>query len=254
MPITVAHIHRYPIKGMSRQALERVDLAPGAGLPEDRRFAIAHGASEVDPVNPTWKSKRHFLTLMAHQRLATLGTAYDADTGTVVITRDGKPVARGQISTPLGKDLINQFLAAYLKEESLGMPRLVEAPGVAFTDVPDPYVSIINLATVRDIERVTRQPVDPVRFRGNLLIEGAAAWAEQEWVGRTFTVGGVKLHVAEPIGRCAATMVNPATAQRDINMLKVLLSGFGHTKCGIYTTVMEPGTIAVGDELVGLDD
>ena len=45
MPITLACLHRYPVKGLSEQPLDRVDLTPGEGLPHDRRFAITHGAS-----------------------------------------------------------------------------------------------------------------------------------------------------------------------------------------------------------------
>ena len=254
MPITIAQIYRYPVKGFSPQPLDAVTLLAGRVMPDDRRFAVAHGASAFDIHAPEWQSKRHFLTLMLHERLATLETDYDSDTGILVIRRDGKQVARGQVTTPLGKDLINQFLAAYFKDESNGMPRVVEAPDIAFTDVPDPFVSIINLASVRDIERVARQPVDPKRFRGNILVDGAPAWSEHDWVGRTLTVGGTRLHVAEVTGRCAATMVNPDSADRDLNVPKVLRAGFGHGDCGVYAKVMADGPIAVGDEILGLED
>ena len=252
MTITLTQIHRYPVKGLSAQPLDRIDLVAGAAMPDDRRFAIAHGASAFDPAAPAWQPKRQFLMLMEHERLATLRSHYDPETGTLVILRDGKPVARGVVTTPLGQDLINQFFAAYLKEESLGMPRIVEAPGVAFTDSPDPVLSIINLASVRDLERVARQPVDPLRFRGNLLIDGAEPWSEHAWVGQTVSLGGVRLHVTEVIGRCAATTVNPDTAERDLNVPKILRAGFGHVYCGVYVRVMDGGPVAVGDELTGL--
>ena len=38
---------------------------------------------------------------------------------------------------------------------------------------------LINLATVRDVERIVGAPVDPLRFRANLYFEGAEAWAER---------------------------------------------------------------------------
>src|SRR3954452_4548231 len=41
MQNTVAAIYRYPVKGLSAEALDRVTLAPGDCLPQDRRFAIA---------------------------------------------------------------------------------------------------------------------------------------------------------------------------------------------------------------------
>ena len=252
MTITLTQIRRYPVKGLSPQPLDTVDLVAGAAMPEDRRFAIAHGASAFDLAEPGWHPKRQFLQLMENERLATLRSDYDVATGALVILRDGKPVARGVVTTPLGQDLINQFFAAYLKDESLGMPRIVEAPGIAFTDSPRPVLSIVNLASVRDLERVARQPVDPRRFRANLLVDGAEPWAEHDWVGQTASLGGARLHVTEVIGRCAATTVNPDTADRDLNVPKVLRAGFGHVHCGVYVRVMESGPVTVGDELTGL--
>lgn len=247
MTFRLSRILRYPVKGLSAQELETVTLRTGERLPHDRRFAIAHGASGYDPAAPAWQSKRHFLNLMKNERLALLDTDFDPETGLLTIRRDGKQVARGAITTPIGRDLIVQFLAAFLGTETRGTPKLVEAFDFAFTDTPDPWVSIVNLASVRDLERVTRTPVDPVRFRGNLLIDGGAAWAEHGWIDRTLRIGATKLRVIERTGRCAATTVNPQTGARDINTLKALQDGFGHTDCGVYARVEEGGPIAVGD-------
>jgi uncharacterized protein YcbX len=100
---------------------------------------------------------------------------------------------------------------------------------------------------------VARVPVDPRRFRGNLLIEGLEPWAETQWVGRQLAVGSVRLEVFKTITRCAATEVNPTTAERDLNVPKVLRAGFGHIECGIYARVVGAGRIAVGDEIRPLD-
>ncbi len=249
MPATIAAIHYYPIKGLNHQPLDEVALAAGQGLPGDRRFAIAHGASKFDPADPQWVAKRNFLVLMRNAKLATLESAYDDATGILTIKRNGKQVARGNITTPVGAGLINQFFAAYMGEEALGAPKLVQAQGISFTDVREDYVSLINLASVMDLERVARRPVDPLRFRGNLLVDGLDAWGEFELVGRTLTIGGARLRVVDRITRCAATEVNPATAERDINVPRLLTGGYGHCDCGIYAEVIDNGRIAVGDEI-----
>ena len=46
------------------------------------------------------------------------------------------------------------------------------------------YVSIISLASLREFERVVNGLVDPIRFRANLYLDGAPAWAECDWTGR----------------------------------------------------------------------
>ncbi len=62
-------------------------------------------------------------------------------------------------------------------------------------------------------------------------------------------VGGAGLQVVEPIGRCAATNVNPETAERDRNIPLSLKQGFRHTRMGVYAKVTVDGEIAKGDSV-----
>lgn len=244
----IATITRYPVKGLAGQALGAADLTAGETLSHDRRFAIVHGASQCDPTAPTWQPKRQFLQRMTDERLALLGLDYDDATEALTLKRDGKQVARGLLSIPIGQELINQFLNAFMKDPR-GALKIVSAPGIAFTDAPEKLVSIINLASVKDIERVTRAPVDPRRFRGNLLVEGLPAWSEFDLIGREITAGPVRLRVVSRITRCAATNVNPDSGDRDLNIPKALMTGFGHADCGVYAEVLSGGRIAEGDAI-----
>ncbi|WP_342236450.1 MOSC domain-containing protein [Inquilinus sp. OTU3971] len=246
--VRLAELYRYPVKGMTGQKLAATDLAAGETLPHDRRFAIVHGASQCDPTAPSWQPKRQFLQRMTDERLALLGIDYDDATEALTLKRDGKQVARGLLSLPIGQELINQFLNAFMKDPR-GAVKIVSAPGIAFTDKPEKLVSLINLASVKDIERVTRAPVDPRRFRGNLILDGLPAWTEFDWIGRELAIGPARLKVVSRITRCAATNVNPATGDRDLNIPKALITGFGHADCGIYAEVLAGGRIAEGDTL-----
>ena len=69
MTSTIAAIYRYPVKGLSAEALDRTTLAPGECLPPDRRFAIALPATRFDPANPEWLAKTHFVMLMRPNQL-----------------------------------------------------------------------------------------------------------------------------------------------------------------------------------------
>ena len=53
-----------------------------------------------------------------------------------------------------------------------------------------------------------------------------------------------------PITRCAATQVNPVTAQRDLDIVAALARAFGHVNMGVYAEVVTGGEIAVGDALL----
>lgn len=254
MSMTVAALRRYPVKGLGYDPLEAVDLVAGRVFPRDRAWALAHEASGIDPLNPVWMPKANFLNLAKDERLAQLGVLFDPDTETLTLTRKGKQVARGRLDDPMGRTLLTQFLSAFLGGGPRGKVRIVEAPsGAAFTDVEPAHVSLVNLASVRDIERVARRPIDPARFRANILIDGAPAWAEKDWDGRRLTLGGATLQAVRPIGRCAATEVDPDTAERDINLPLTLRRGFGHIDCGLYADVVEGGPVAVGDTLTVAD-
>lgn len=250
MSATVARIQRFPVKGLSPEKLDRVAVGPAAMLPFDRAFALALGSTPFDPAHPQWMAKTNFLMLMRDEKLAALETRFDDATLTLTVLRGGRQVARGRLEDAMGRAVIEQFFAAYMGEAARGQPKLVAAPGHNFSDVNAKVLSIINLASVKDLERVTGQPVDPIRFRGNIHVEGLPAWAEFGWIGQEFRIGSVRLGVMKRIQRCAATAVNPSTAQRDINVVQSLVRGFGHPDMGIYAHVLNAGVIATGDPLV----
>ena len=249
MPINLAAIYRYPVKGLTPEPLEKVTLSAGDGLPQDRRFALAHGSTRIDPAAPAWMPKSNFLMLARNERLARLNTRFDDASGTLTIQRDGKTVANANILEAAGRTVVEQFFAAYMGEEARGAPKLVEAPGHMFSDTAAKVASIIGLASIRDLERVVRAPVDPRRFRANFYVEGGRPWEEFDWVGKVIRIGPTRLRVTKKIDRCAATNVDPDSGQRDLNIPLSLQRGFQHIECGVYAEVLEGGPVAVGDSL-----
>ncbi len=251
MSARIQALYRYPVKGLSAESLASVELRAGEAVPHDRRFAIAHGAARrLDPANPQWMPKGFFLQLMANEKLATLQTRFDPDTGILTISRNGRQVCRGTITDPTGRAVVEQFMAAYMGSQARGQPKLVESREQPFSDTNVPFVSIINKASAADLSRVVGRPVDPMRFRGNILVEGIAPWNEFEWVGKTIKIGAAALRVEERTGRCAATNVDPQTGARDLTLPRSMQHAFGHEDCGIYSRVVEGGSIAPGDEII----
>jgi len=249
----VESLYRYPVKGLSPERLEAVELTPGETFPGDRAYAVEQGAHQFDPDAPRHFPKTKYLMLMRDEKLAALDTSFENEGAVLTLRRGGRQVARAKLSTPVGRGIAEQFFAAYLGTALPGKPRIVHGGGHAFTDVAETWVSLINLASVRDLERVTGATVDPLRFRGNIHIEGLAPWAENDWIDRTLRLGDVRFAVRKAIVRCAATNVNPATAERDMNIPQTLLSAFGANACGVYLEVLERGRIAPGDVLTLTD-
>jgi uncharacterized protein YcbX len=232
-----------------------VALMPGECLPHDRRFAIALGSTRFDPKRPEWLPKIHFIMLMRDEELARLRTRFDADSGVLAITENGRDVLRAAMTEPEGRRRVAEFLANFLGDVD-GPLRVLEAPGHAFADArrkpnatTDKYVSLINQASIAALEAAMSVPVDPLRFRANVYFAGAPAWREHDWVGSEITLGAARLRVIAPITRCAATQVNPATAERDLDIVAALERAFGHINMGVYAEVIAGGEIAVGDAL-----
>jgi uncharacterized protein YcbX len=242
-------IYRYPVKGLSAELLARVALAPGQTLPSDRRYAIENGPSGFDPNDPKHLSKRYFLMLMREERLAGYQTRYDDATGVLTISQNGTEKCRGNLEAADGRAAIETFFAENFATELKGPPKVLSAPGHHFCDISAKMVSIINLASVSDLESVIGQPVNPIRFRGNIYVTGWPAWSEHDLVGQTLAIGHVRLKVEHRIGRCAATNVDPDTAMRDMYIPQTLQRAYGHADCGIYANVITGGEIKPGDTI-----
>ncbi len=246
MQARLAGITRYPVKGLAGQEIEAAEISPGGPLPQDRRFALIYGTPTSAQPAEDWGKNLKFVGLVEEERLAAIALDYDPETCSVTLFRDGKQVARGKADQPIGRTLLTQFFTAYLKNTTRGTPKFVEAPDQGFSEFGEHYLHLVNLESVRDLERVARAPVDPRRFRANLQIEGLRAWDELKWLGRRLRLGGAVLEVADRTERCAATTVNPDTAKRDLNVPRTLRAGFGHMDMGVYLRVIEGGRIDKG--------
>jgi uncharacterized protein YcbX len=186
--------------------------------------------------------------LAAIPRVAAIRTRLDEASGVLTAEAPGARPFAGRLAEAQGREAFAAWLGALLGEEARGTLKVVEARGAfRFTDHPRGQLSIVNLATVRDLSLRMGVELDPLRFRANLYVAGWPAWAENDWVGRELTLGGVRARVFKPIVRCAATHVDPTTAERDLDVLKALFDNYGHMHCGIYLTVTAAGRMGAGD-------
>lgn len=251
-PITfasLASIYRYPVKGLTPERLEAAELEAGGYFPGDRLYAIENGPSGFVPEAPAFQPKIKFLMLMRNERLAALEARYDDASGELVIRHEGAEVVRGLLGTEQGRAAIELFFQRYSRYELRGAPRVLGAPpGFRFVDTTEGYVSLINLASCRALGEIIGRPVDPLRFRANLYLDGMEPWEEFDLVGQTIEIGDqVALKITERIVRCAATNVDPLTAKRDMDVPGTLMRSFGHGDCGIFAEVLKGGVIAQGD-------
>lgn len=249
----VSELYRYPVKGLGPERLKSAELRPGETLLFDRHYAIENGKGRFDPGAPKHLPKINFLMLMRNERLAALETHFDADTHNLTISRNGSQVSEGNLKTRLGRQIIEQFMAAYLADDLRGPPYIVQADGHSFSDVAVKCVHLVNLATVRDLEQLLRQAVDPLRFRANIYFDGLPPWKEFDWLDRRIEIGNACVKIFAKTERCAATNVDPKTGARDLAIPAALLRGYGHSDVGIYAVIESGGTIHPGDTLCAVE-
>jgi uncharacterized protein len=242
----------YPIKGMSGLPLSAATLTAGEGMPLDRAYAIENGGHRFDSQNPKWLPKTSFLQLMQHERLASLAPGFDKANHVLTLFRDGRQVAKGALQTKLGRQIIEQFLSAYMKAGLRGPPRVVAAEGHSFTDIAAKALHIVNLDSVRDLSRIAGFELDPLCFRANIYFAGVPAWEERHWCGKLLACGTATLKVFDATVRCEATSVDPKTARRGISVPAVLERTWGNAKFGLYAMVMIGGEVTPGDMITVL--
>jgi uncharacterized protein YcbX len=112
---------------------------------------------------------------------------------------------------------------------ALGMPVTLQKG-----DVDDAPVHIVTTASL------ARLGLDERRFRPNIVLE---AEGEEDWLGRTLTVGAAKLLVTHPTERCVMTTLAQADLPADPKVLRAL----DHGVFGVYAKVIQPGRVRVGD-------
>ena len=247
----VDSLYRYTVKGLSPEPLEGIDLVAGDGVPFDRLYALALADTVFDLEFPTAQPKTRFLMLLRDESLASVKTRFDPETHTLTVVQDGSVLLSEPMETPEGRSAIETFFEALVKPAG-GRPRLVSLPPARFTDVSviSPVlmnsISIINLASVRDLAERIGTSINPLRFRANIYIEGLVPWAEFDWIGREIAIGSVRFKPNRRTKRCGATEVNPDTAERDLRIPMLLRDHLGHVDCGIYAEVLSDGRIVPG--------
>jgi len=243
----IERLYRYPVKGLTAEALEQAAVGPGGAIPWDRAFALAQGDAPFDPAAPVFLAKTNFMCLKANAGIARLRSSFEARSGRLtILAPDGNGVEADAL-TEAGRAQIAAFLAGFLGAEARGTPRFHHVPGHVFGDQRAPVVSLINTASLADYEAQVGARRHKRRFRANIWFTGAPAWQEFEWVGRTLQVGGATLRVTKRTVRCPATEVNPLTAERDADPINELRALYGHADLGIHATVIEGGRFALGD-------
>ncbi|BCY05956.1 MOSC domain-containing protein [Actinoplanes sp. L3-i22] len=230
----IAELHTYPVKGCHRLDHATAVVEPW-GLRDDRRWMIVN----VDGVGITQRDAPLLTQLRVRPRpgglllsapgLSDLDLDEPADGPKVAIrVFRNKPEIPGRVaesawvSAFLGRDV-------RLVWQSDPTSRTIEeraAPDdrVSFADgYPVLLANTASLDAVNDwLTEGGDEPVPMHRFRPNLVVDGAPAWAEDGWLGGRLRIGGMTFRVAKHCARCRVTTIDQETGESGRQPLHVL--------------------------------
>lgn len=262
--ITVAALHRYPIKSCAGTALEAAELGP-RGVRHDREYLIVGG---VDG---------RMVTQRERPRLALIRPTIAAD-GALRVDAPGMPTL---LSTPVrrgeerevvvwrdrcraveqGPEVaawLGRFLGADCRLLRMADDHVRRVdPAYAGSDraqvgFADGYPALlIAEESLADLNGRLAEPLPMNRFRPNIVVAGGGMpYREDGW--RRVRIGEVAFHVVKACARCAVTTVDQETATRGKEPLTTLATyrrGERGVLFGQNLIHDGPGTIRVGDRV-----
>src|SRR5262249_50811612 len=158
-----------------------------------------------------------FTVLAKIPAVARARTRFEEATQTLHVSAEGRAPIEARLDEEEGRAAFAAWLTEFLGPMARGPLRVIPAPGAhRFFDHPKGHVSLINLASVRDIKAKIGHSLDPLRFRANFYVDGWPAWAELN--AKSVRIGGVGMDVFASIPRCAATHVDPERGVADVDL------------------------------------
>jgi uncharacterized protein YcbX len=249
--LSIVSLNRYPIKGLSAEPMHTVTLRAGEGIPGDRLFGFARYNSGFDAQNPQPLPKDRFVVLLNEAALAGVKTSFDIETQFLEIQASGKTHSFS-MQAPEERMNAARFLSSEIDLKDPEPPNFVSSAPHRFTDVSvvSPKmmnaISVLNLASAEKLGEQLNAEIHPARFRANIEIDGLPPFSELDAVGSVLRFGDVELKILSRTKRCAATEVNPDTAERDLKIPYLIRKLMGHMDMGVYVEVAKGGKLSVG--------
>ncbi len=260
---SVVSLWRYPVKSMMGEELNATEVTE-RGLIGDRAYALVDTSTGkvASAKNPRkWGKLFDFRARFGELPSTTMPMP------PVAITLPNGTVVSSQQSN------LNEVLSSVLgREVKLGapapaMPSLEEywpdMDGLAHRETitdeampPETFfdLAVIHLLTTATIDRLRelypQGRFEVRRFRPNIVVEppsGAQGFVENDWVGRTLTIGEkVRLSVTGPCPRCVMTTLPQGDLPGDPGILRTA-ARHNQVNVGVYAAVLSGGAICRGD-------
>jgi uncharacterized protein YcbX len=240
----------YPVKGAAAVAPETFEI-DALGPAGDRRYCLARPGGRVFTQRDDASLARLRCTLRHDGMLLEfegelLEVGSQAFTGSAEI-RVWSRSAVARIASEELNAVLSRWLATPLQLAKLDQPLRRQDAMLAFGDAA--ALLLANAASLGALNAALKTPVPMNRFRPNIVVGGAAAYAEDDW-GR-LRVGDAVLAPVHPCGRCEVTAIDQefgaTLGDEPLRTLSRLRMRDGEAVFGVRYAVERPGRVRVGD-------
>ena len=252
----IASLHFSPVKSLSFNNVDSCKIRKSIGIANDRIFALTRNidlkkAKLIERL-PQERKLHNFLTL---KNSPFLNKYYFKFKNNIITLYKGDiALVSSSVDDPVELLAISEVL---LKEEpTLNLPifllKNIDNPffDTSHSENYSNTISLININSIRDVEKKINQKIEFERFRGNLYVEGMEAWSERELINKTIKINDIKFKIKDNISRCSATNLQPNTDNITINLPTTLKKHYNHIDMGVYLFPLSDGEINVGDQIM----
>lgn len=257
--LQLSALHVYPIKGIAGLSVSEAEVLP-RGLRGDRRWLL------VDADN-RFLSQRE-LPVMGQIRAEADGEGWRVSAPNQTSLSLRPPGGQRRLEVTVWSDTVSAQLADAAAHAwfstALGQPvRLVYMDEAANRPVDPDYsragdevsfadafpLLIANEASLADLSQRVGEPLSMARFRPNLVLSGAEAWAEDSW--QRLRIGEVEIDLVKPCSRCQVTTLDPASAsphprQEPLRTLATFRKQGGKVMFAVNAIARTSGSLRVG--------
>ncbi len=254
--VRVTRLRVYPVKSLAGEDVSSARVNPW-GLDQDRRWGLVDSQGK----KVTAREQNHLLGLSARALSDTEVQLTDRDGETINadMRTASDAIAVGhkrQGSAAVAHDHVN----AWLSERAGLALRLVwqpdpsvrpiapedgGAPGDVMSLADAAPLLLITEASLRQLDDWTAPdtgPLDAVRFRPNVIIDGDEPFAEEGWTG--VIIDDVAFRLTMVCDRCVMTTIDPSTLARGKEPIRALATHHARenkTWFGVRLTPLEHG-------------
>jgi len=242
--VKIKNLYFSPVKSLSFNNVDTLEIIKNIGIKNDRIFAFSNNLNikdiELIKNNPLKREIYKFLSLKKYPELNEYN--FLLENNFLILEFENKIILKTDINNQHEVKILCSKLEDMLPNIN-NINLLKDSMNPFFDTMPNKSISLINLNSIKDFEKLSNYQVEHERFRGNIYVEDLDKWEERKLVGKVLSINDIKFKVIKEIPRCSATNIKPKTSDINLNIPFNLKKIYNHINLGIYLDPLNDGKI-----------